>query len=246
MIKLISVILIAVCLTSCFLFRDADDNSITLPPLEKNTADVPENTQSPQKQTSHNETTEPIPDETADKALTETEADTSPKPVCIGMYDEVYSAGTYNRMYSLSSPMPVGVDIAVFDILLSAEETLYGTSYRELWSYAASNVTLYPASKPYITLEYTLSDGTVKKSEIRTPSDAEAVISEGYIEVYLYDDVHQTDGAWYSHLTPADVTEETVISSVKLTAGKLCDSVSSITVSACLDGSAAASVMITR
>lgn len=36
------------------------------------------------------------------------------------------------------------------------------------------------------------------------------------IYLYLYDDVHQPDGAWYSHITKNDYSEETIFSSIKL------------------------------
>ena len=37
-----------------------------------------------------------------------------------------------------------------------------------------------------------------------------------YIYIYLYDDVHQPDGSWYSHITKDDYKEDTVFSSIKL------------------------------
>lgn len=37
-----------------------------------------------------------------------------------------------------------------------------------------------------------------------------------YIYVYTYDDVHQLDGAWYSHLNLEDCNENTILSSIKL------------------------------
>ena len=39
---------------------------------------------------------------------------------------------------------------------------------------------------------------------------------EPYLYVYLYDDVHQPDGTWYSHLEPVDMKDNTVFSSIKL------------------------------
>ena len=39
---------------------------------------------------------------------------------------------------------------------------------------------------------------------------------EPYLYVYLYDDVHQKDGAWYSHVEEKDVKDNTIYSSIKL------------------------------
>ena len=52
------------------------------------------------------------------------------------------------------------------------------------------------------------------------------------IYLYLYDDVHQSDGAWYSHITKNDYNDETVFSSIKLyMAEKSSEITSDITVS---------------
>ena len=39
------------------------------------------------------------------------------------------------------------------------------------------------------------------------------------MEVYLYDDIHQTPGVRYTHLEDEDMQADTVISSIKLTSG---------------------------
>ena len=39
---------------------------------------------------------------------------------------------------------------------------------------------------------------------------------EPYLYVYLYDDVNQTPGSFYSHLEPEDMKDNTIISSIKL------------------------------
>lgn len=37
-----------------------------------------------------------------------------------------------------------------------------------------------------------------------------------YMYIYLYDDINQTDGSFYSHLEPEDMNDNTIISSIKL------------------------------
>lgn len=39
---------------------------------------------------------------------------------------------------------------------------------------------------------------------------------EPYFYIYLYDDIHQADGAWYSHLETSDVNDSTIFSSIKI------------------------------
>ena len=219
-------------LTSCIALRDESDNKGTLPL----------NTQS----TSSDVTDTKVPTEAADTTTSKPAETKEPEelPSLIGFYDELTSGGVYTRLDTWQSPWIEGTDIAVFDIVLSSEKTLSSTSYKELWKAEASKCSVYPAAKPYLELRYKLSDGSENFSVIRTPADAEAVAADGYLEVYLYDDVHQEDGAWYSHLTDYTVTADTVISSVKLTSGAKIGEVTEISLSACIDGSSKAIILI--
>lgn len=64
------------------------------------------------------------------------------------------------------------------------------------------------------------------------PSDALSFFD--YLEIYLYDDIHQTPGAWYTHLEDKDMLESTIISSIKLTSGSKISEVGDITLTAFL------------
>ena len=63
----------------------------------------------------------------------------------------------------------------------------------------------------YITFE---AEGKTIEKLILDPSAQHSMAP--YVYVYLYDDVNQPDGTWYSHLEPKDMKETTVISSIKL------------------------------
>ena len=41
-------------------------------------------------------------------------------------------------------------------------------------------------------------------------------IFDPYFYVYLYDDIHQLDGAWYSHITKDKVNDNTIFTSIKI------------------------------
>ena len=168
-----------------------------------------------------------------------------PLPCLIGFYDELTGNGTYTRLTEWHEPWVLGKDIAVFDVIPSAEETLTGRSYKKLWTEESDKVSPESLARPYFVLEYTLKDGTEKSVEIRSYADAEAVCAEGYLEVYLYDDIHQ-DGGWYYHLTASTSNEQSVISSFKLTAGKGIYSVESIKLSAYMENSSPATIEITN
>jgi len=52
-----------------------------------------------------------------------------------------------------------------------------------------------------------------------------------YVQLYLYDDVHKEIGAWYSHVTEEEYNEDTLLTSIKLTASTNIDKIiSNITV----------------
>lgn len=72
-----------------------------------------------------------------------------------------------------------------------------------------------------------LTNGTGYVDTITEPSDTAEIFE--YVECYLYDDVHQIPGAWYSHLLEEDITSDTLITSIKLTTGKLIEDVKAIT-----------------
>lgn len=137
----------------------------------------------------------------------------------IGFYDDLEENGNYTRLSQWNEPWVKGKDIGVFDIIPSEKATLQGRSYKKLWKQEAEKNFASKLPVPFFELYYLLDDGTEKTVKIADYSDAQGVTDEGYLEVYLYDDIHQEDGAWYYHLTQSTTSEQTVISSFKLTAG---------------------------
>lgn len=66
-------------------------------------------------------------------------------------------------------------------------------------------------------VDFKLKDGQEIKQTITGPDDVFGY--RNYLECYLYDDVNQIQGNWYSHLLNTEVTDKTVMTSIKLTAG---------------------------
>ncbi len=186
--------------------------------------------------------TQALPDTTVNS--TAFEEPIAPLPICIGIYDDLNDNGIYTRLSQWESRWTAGKDIAVFDIIPSSEDELQGRSYPKLWLQEAEKLPKDIDPDPYFILEYTLKDGTLKTKEIFSYAEAEELITEGYIEIYLYDDIANASSDWYSHLTKFDTDENTVISSVKLTAGKLIGEIESIKLTACNEGSSEVSVII--
>ena len=238
--KLIVITLIlSLFLTSCgtVFMRDADGEAIP----EKSTA-VEQKTEAKTEATTEKvtEATTLIPTEEEAEEPEET-----PKESRVGFYDEVIAAGVYTRLDDVTSSWEAGVDIVCLDILLSGEGTLAGDSYKDLWQSVADAAGITD-TKVYLALEYTLAGGEKVTLDVSDYKGAEAAVEAGYVEIYLYDDVHQVDGMWYSHLTADTTSESTVVSSVKITAGKKIDQVESITLTARVENSVDAEFKLIR
>lgn len=162
------------------------------------------------------------------------------KAAAVALYDDIGDVGIYTRLDTWECSFDAGVDLAVFDLLPSDAQRLeFAGAYRELWT------SLSRGGRVSLVLEYTAGAREFRE-ELSSWEDAERVNAGGYIEVYLYDDVHHAAGEWYSHLTAADTTDETVLTSVKLTGGAKIDEVERVRLTAYLDGVEGGSVSVLR
>ena len=107
-------------------------------------------------------------------------------------------------------------DITVLNIFLTKEKKVTGLYYKEIWN-------KYTTSE-YENLNYKLGweisfevNGEKIHKTILKPSDSESFYN--YLEIYLYDGVHHEYGEWYSHLLDNEITDNTLITSMKLTCG---------------------------
>lgn len=104
-------------------------------------------------------------------------------------------------------------DFAVFDIYYTDIDTLDSSNtksnYKKYYS-MYENIDNYKTGF-YITFE---AEGKTIEKLILDPSAMHSMAP--YVYVYLYDDVNQVDGTYYSHLESKDMNDDTIISSVKL------------------------------
>ena len=106
-------------------------------------------------------------------------------------------------------------DIAVFNVLLTELDNINGEYFQDMWKeYAESYNTKYKVAW-YINFE--LNDGTVIDQMIYSPKDVESFYD--YLEIYLYDSANVAKDVWYSHLLEKNMTDDTIMTSMKLTAG---------------------------
>lgn len=108
-------------------------------------------------------------------------------------------------------------DIDCFEILAAQDSIVKGSSFRSIWASAWDAHGNTKTAKIGFRIEFTLDGGEVISAQILKPSDSKHFFD--YVEVYLYDDIHQTPGAWYTHLEDKNMKEDTIISSIKLTSG---------------------------
>ena len=148
---------------------------------------------------------------------TETAAPTNfptPEP---GMPDKLglYIAENNERIFvdKFTSKWTVGKDIDCFEVLTSNEQSLHG-KFGDLWKSSWANFSNTKNVKVGYKLEIHLLSGEIFSFDVKTPKDA--LQYKEYIEVYLYDDIHVS--GWYSHLEEDDMEDETIITSIKLTA----------------------------
>ena len=134
------------------------------------------------------------------------------------------------RITEFSSKRTAKKDIDCFEILATREDLLKGSSFSNIWTTAWDSHDNNQGAKIGFIIEFSLSGGKNVRQQILIPSDTGSFFE--YLEVYMYDDIHQTPGAWYTHLEDSDVKEETIISSIKLTAGSRIAEVGDILLSA--------------
>lgn len=150
------------------------------------------------------------------------EAQVTPKPdeeIPFAIYIPI--AGTQNRriVNGFSSQWAAGRDIDCFEVLLSEEKEEHGARFYEIFDRLWAQYPEAEGRRIGYELQLTMADGSVKTYRILKPADTEGELF-GYVECYLYDDIHQ-NGAWnYYHLLPNTMKASTAITSIKLHGGK--------------------------
>lgn len=196
-------------------------------------ADVPDDTQPPE---STAEST--VPPQSTVPPLTTVPVPTTEAPVIPEIYPD--TVGIYipaadgtaarKRLTEFSAPRTAKTDIDCFEILASREDRLEGTSFAAIWNDAWGAHANTENAKIGFRIEFTLSSGERISTQLLKPSDSAAFYD--YLEIYLYDDIHQTPGVWYTHLEDDDMNSETIISSIKLTSGSRIGEVGDIVLTA--------------
>ena len=152
-------------------------------------------------------------------------------PNTIGLYIPA-GDGTKDRVKvtEFTGPWTAKKDIDCFEAFASKDARITGTKFVDMWKAAWDAHENGGGSKIGYILSFTLSDGSTVERMIQKPSDADSF--KEYIEVYLYDDINQEPGVRYTHISDSEITENTILSSIKLTCGSKIGEVTGITLTA--------------
>ncbi len=138
-------------------------------------------------------------------------------PITVGLYMDGKLLTEYN------TKIIDGVDIGVFDIYFTNESDVGNNSTKYNFNRFYSNYQDIDDYKIGFYISFDAIDGK-KETTVLGPQNMYDLY---YIYNYLYDDIHQADGAWYSHVEEDEVTDETIYSTIKLYAGGETDKITS-------------------
>lgn len=187
----------------------------TVPETKAPTVTIPATTETPTTTPETIETTAPpettVPPETEPLDIPEIYPDQ------VGIYIPA-DDGTKTRVKvsEFSSTRKAKKDIDCFEIFASTEKTVTGKTFRAMWNAVWESHEIRDNAKIGFVIAFSYGETQVRKTLLK-PSDAAEFYD--YLEIYMYDDIHQTPGQWYTHLEDKDMKEETIISSIKLTSG---------------------------
>ena len=143
-------------------------------------------------------------------------------PVVIGLYLYTNSWTDRTLLKEYTTDFVVNQDIISAEAFLTNEEAIAGTTFQTKWLEYYNNYEDNSKYKIGYEVSFTTTDGEISKT-ILTPADTASIY--GYIQVYLYDDVHQEIGAWYSHITEEEMNDDSLLTSIKLTGSTNIDDV---------------------
>ena len=152
-------------------------------------------------------------------------------PDTVGIYIPAAN-GTAARKHitEFQSVRTAKTDIDCFEILATQVALAEGNSFKSIWNAAWDSYEGSENAKIGFHISFTLSSGETVSKQLLKPGDSASFYD--YLEIYMYDDVHVATGVWYTHLEDKDMTEETVITSIKLTSGSKIAQVGDITLTA--------------
>ena len=131
-------------------------------------------------------------------------------PVRLGFYDK-----ERNLVNSYDLKWNTKTDITWPSVFPTTEETISKENSKTLWQ-KLWNSYIGKGYKFGYEIKYTLTTGEQIHVNILKPSDNKEYFK--YVELYIYDGLNATT-SWFDHLDDNELTDDTVITSIKVTGG---------------------------
>ena len=138
-------------------------------------------------------------------------------PVIVGLYQN--GKLVHDQTLSIIN----GVDIASYDVYFTNDENTGSANTKTNFNKYQNN---YENNEKY-KIGFFISFSVGDKLMASTITKPNVYATTPYIYNYLYDDIHQPDGAWYSHVKENDVKDNTIYSSIKLFAAEKTEEITS-------------------
>lgn len=152
--------------------------------------------------------------------------DNNPIKLGLFLYDNNYHNKSVIKDTYYTDFIP-NTDIGSFEVFLTSDEVVEGSLFKDTWNKYYNMYENIDNYKIGFNIKFMLYDGTSYESNILEP---DIFKYNDYFYIYLYDDIHQKDGAFYSHLEKID--DNTLLTSIKLYAVSGIDKVESIILNA--------------
>jgi hypothetical protein len=127
------------------------------------------------------------------------------------------------KVDSYSSPMTIYTDIVSLECYYTDEDEIVSGNFKDVFNKYYSNYVDIDKYKIGYKIMFDIPNETVTRYIYR-PGDVFDYFN--FIQTYLYDDIHQ-DSSWYSHVEDSEYNDNTLLTSIKLTASTDIDKVSS-------------------
>ncbi len=137
-------------------------------------------------------------------------------PIKLGLYKNYKNGSNRVLVNEYEEVWTYHKDISSFEVYYTQEEKISGGKQISVFDNYKNNYENIDDYRIGYILNFSINDEEVTKT-ILSPIDAEEY--NNYLEVYLYDDYHR-NGEWYSHTTEEEYNKDTLLTSIKLTAGK--------------------------
>lgn len=145
-------------------------------------------------------------------------------PIKLGIYMYYNSNTNRKQLTEYTTSWNLNVDLCSLEIYYTNESEIPGTNQKILWNDYYNNYENIDSYKIGYYLEFETTDKGKIQQYILSPKDTNDIY--GYMQIYLYDDIHQDEG-WYSHITEEDYTDNSILTSIKLTGSTYTDNITS-------------------